>query len=80
MSNRTNLGVAQGRAAVGRYEAVITDLEPLVEARRLLRAKVGVDVIRERLRDDFRLESNEPDLVVAAARALVQYEAQDPHE
>ena len=57
---------------------MIIDLEPVVEARRLLRDKVGVDVIRERLRDDFRLESDEPDLVVAAARALMQYEAQDP--
>jgi hypothetical protein len=59
---------------------VIIDLEPLVEARRLLHDKVGLDVIRERLRDDYRLESNEPDLVVAAARALVQFEAQDPDE
>jgi hypothetical protein len=70
----------QGRVVVGRYGVVISDLEPLVEARRLLRDKVGVDVIRERLRADYRLESNEPDLVVAAARALVQYEAQDPGE
>jgi hypothetical protein len=63
---------------LGRYEVVISDLEPLVEARRLLHHKVGLDVIRERLRDDYRLERNEPDLVVAAARALVQYEAEDP--
>jgi hypothetical protein len=56
------------------------DLEPLVEARRLLRDKVGLDVIRERLRNDFNLESNEPDVVVAAARALLQYEGQDPDD
>ena len=69
---------AQGRVNAGRYEVVITDLEPLVEARRLLRDKIGLDVIREHLRADYHLEGNEPDLVVAAARALVQYEAQDP--
>ena len=72
--------MTQGRCVPGRYEAVITDLEPLVEARRLLRDHVGLDAIRERLRDDYHLESNEPDLVVAAARALVQFEAQDPDE
>jgi hypothetical protein len=59
---------------------VITDLAPLIEARRLLREKRSVDMIRKRLRTDFHLVSNEPDLVVAAAQALVQYEAQDPRD
>jgi hypothetical protein len=72
--------VTQAHSAPGRYEAVITDLEPLVEARRLLRDNVRVDLIRERLRDAYHLESNEPDLVVAAARALVRFEAQDSDE
>ena len=59
---------------------MIVDLEPVVEARRLLRDHVDVAVIRERLQDDFRLERNEPDIVVAAARALMQFEARDPGE
>ena len=56
---------------------MITDLAPLVEARRLLRDHVDLDQIRERLQHEYRLVSNETDAVVAAARALVQYEAQD---
>lgn len=57
---------------------MIVDLEPVVEARRLLRDNVELEAIRQRLRDAYRLESNEPDIVVAAARALMQFEAQDP--
>jgi hypothetical protein len=54
---------------------VITDLEPLVTARQLLRQDVGVDAIVERLRDQYSLETSEADAAVAAARALVEYEA-----
>lgn len=70
--------VTQGRVVLGRYEVVIVDFEPLVEARRLLRDHVAADMICERLRHDYHLERNEPDTIVAAARALLEYEAQDP--
>ena len=54
---------------------MIVDLEPLVEARRLLSANVGVDEIRERLRHEYALERAESEAVVVAARSWVQYEA-----
>lgn len=60
---------------MGRYSDVINDLEPLVTARQLLRQDVGVDVIVERLQQQFSLETREADAAVAAARALVEYEA-----
>jgi hypothetical protein len=52
------------------------DLEPLVVARQLLHQAFSSNVIAERLRHEYALESREAHAVVAAARALVQYELQ----
>ena len=56
---------------------MLTDLEPLVVARQLLRQAFSSNLIAERLRHEYDLESSEAHAVVAAARALVQYESQD---
>lgn len=62
--------------ALGRSSHVLTDLEPLVVARQLLRQGFSSNVIAERLRHEYTLKSREAYAVVAAARALVQYESQ----
>lgn len=61
---------------IGRSSAVLTDLEPLVVARQLLHQDFSSSLIAERLRHEYDLESSEAAAVVAAARALVQYESQ----
>jgi hypothetical protein len=54
----------------------MVDLEPLVTARQLLRLDVGHDAIVDQLRRQYSLETSEADAAIAAARALVEYEAQ----
>ena len=54
---------------------MINDFEPLVAARELLRQHVGFDAIVEQLQRQYPLETSEADSALAAARALVEYEA-----
>jgi hypothetical protein len=54
---------------------VINDLEPLVTARQLLREGTGSDVTVEQLRHQYSLGTSEAEAAVAAARALMDYEA-----
>jgi hypothetical protein len=55
-------------------DSQLRDLRPVLAARDLLRADLASDIVVERLEREYRLDPEETQLVLDAARAMLRYE------